>query len=74
MTNSVTRKTYGLHNHYIFNDVAWKESFMACGVIRPQELPYLGEVSLTVSNIPLIFFHKKRRCQVYRIFSDDSLA
>lgn len=35
MTNSVTRKTYGLHNHYIFNDVAWTESFMACRASRP---------------------------------------
>lgn len=73
-TGSVTRKTYGLHNHYVFNDVAWKESFMACRVIHPRELPYLGEVSLTVSNIPWTFLHKKRQSQAYCIFSDDSLA
>lgn len=73
MTNSVRRKTYGLHNHYIFNDVAWTESFMACRVIHPWKLPYLGEVSLTVCNMPLAFRHKKRQCQVYRVFSGDSL-
>lgn len=54
--------------------MAWKESFMACRVIHPRELPYLGEVSLTVSNIPWTFLHKKRQSQAYCIFSDDSLA
>lgn len=43
MTNSVTRKTYGLHNHYLLIDVAWTESLMVCSCssLKPP-LPWGG--------------------------------